>query len=170
MILPVSWLQIYCRSIPVEIRESCLFCWKQQKFLWFAEPFAACESSPCENGATCLDVAVDTFLCLCRGGYFGLTCSESECFSCFVSRKSWWGKKFSLALVFQHWISKKIMAKLCSPTLMNTNILGMGSKMSGIFHSGIWRHFTCIFRLFWCNILCISEHLQLWRCASCHLW
>ncbi len=47
-----------------------------------AHSLVTCESLPCENGATCLEAANnDTFVCLCRDGYFGLTCSESM---------SWW--------------------------------------------------------------------------------
>ncbi len=37
-----------------------------------------CESYPCSNGATCVDVNVDTFICVCRGGFFGVTCENSE--------------------------------------------------------------------------------------------
>ncbi len=41
-------------------------------------PWDSCVSSPCENGATCVDVNVDRFICVCRDGYFGVTCGESE--------------------------------------------------------------------------------------------
>ena len=27
---------------------------------------------------TCIDVNVDTFICMCRDGYFGVACSESK--------------------------------------------------------------------------------------------
>ncbi len=37
-----------------------------------------CKSSPCTNGSTCVDVNVDTFICVCRGGFFGVTCENSE--------------------------------------------------------------------------------------------
>ena len=44
----------------------------------------ACSSSPCINGATCVDVNVDTFICVCRGGFFGVTCENSEyCYTFF---------------------------------------------------------------------------------------
>ena len=43
----------------------------------FSAPWVACESSPCDNGATCVDVSVDTFICVCRDGYFGVECSDS---------------------------------------------------------------------------------------------
>ena len=48
----------------------------------FVGPFEACSSSPCENGGTCVDINVDTFVCVCRGGYFGTNCGESECAHC----------------------------------------------------------------------------------------
>ncbi len=38
----------------------------------------SCESSPCTNGATCVDVNIDAFICVCRGGFFGVTCENSE--------------------------------------------------------------------------------------------
>ena len=38
----------------------------------------ACSSSPCSNGGSCIDVNVDTFVCLCRDGFFGATCYESK--------------------------------------------------------------------------------------------
>ncbi len=41
-------------------------------------PGNSCESSPCMNGATCVDVNVDTFICVCRDGFFGITC-ENTC-------------------------------------------------------------------------------------------
>ena len=43
-----------------------------------SEPWTACESSPCENGATCIDVNVDTFICMCRDRFFDTTCSSSK--------------------------------------------------------------------------------------------
>ena len=42
------------------------------------EPLYACSSSPCENGGTCLDVNIDIFVCMCRDGFFRVTCSESK--------------------------------------------------------------------------------------------
>ena len=45
-------------------------------------PFEACSSSPCENSGTCVDVNVDTFVCVCRDGYFGTNCGESEFVHC----------------------------------------------------------------------------------------
>ena len=36
-----------------------------------------CESSPCENGATCQD-EIDSFTCQCAEGYTGVTCSEGK--------------------------------------------------------------------------------------------
>ena len=44
----------------------------------FSAPWTACDSSPCDNGATCVDVNVDTFNCVCRDGFFGVSCSESN--------------------------------------------------------------------------------------------
>ena len=43
-----------------------------------AEPWEACLSSPCDNAATCIDVNVDTFICMCRDGFFGLMCENSK--------------------------------------------------------------------------------------------
>ena len=43
----------------------------------FLEPWVACASSPCENGGSCIDVNVDTFVCMCRDGYYGDTCQYS---------------------------------------------------------------------------------------------
>ena len=40
-------------------------------------PWTACTSSPCGNYGTCLDVNVDTFICMCRDGYYGETCENS---------------------------------------------------------------------------------------------
>ena len=54
---------------------------------WILAPWVACESSPCDNGATCVDVNVDTFICVCRDGFFGVTCSESNCFWLFIISK-----------------------------------------------------------------------------------
>ncbi len=47
-----------------------------------------CSSSPCNNGATCVDVNVDTFICVCRGGFFGVTCENSE--YCYILRSILW--------------------------------------------------------------------------------
>ena len=41
-------------------------------------PWVACVSSPCDNGVTCVDVNIDTFVCLCRDGYYGETCQYSK--------------------------------------------------------------------------------------------
>ena len=41
-------------------------------------PFDACSSTPCTNGGSCIDVNVDTFICLCRDGYFGTDCGQSK--------------------------------------------------------------------------------------------
>ena len=38
----------------------------------------ACTSDPCENGATCVDVNVDTFVSVCRDGFFGVSCGDSK--------------------------------------------------------------------------------------------
>ena len=43
-----------------------------------SEPWVTCVSSPCDNGGTCIDVNVDTFICMCRDGFFGTVCSESK--------------------------------------------------------------------------------------------
>ena len=43
----------------------------------FIEPWETCLSSPCHISATCLDVNVDTFVCICADSYFGVTCSNS---------------------------------------------------------------------------------------------
>ena len=43
----------------------------------FSAPWVTCQNSPCDNGATCVDVNVDTFICVCRDGYFGVDCSDS---------------------------------------------------------------------------------------------
>ena len=47
-------------------------------FMVKGDPLNSCESSPCTNGATCVDVNTDTFICVCRGGFFGVTCENSE--------------------------------------------------------------------------------------------
>ena len=44
----------------------------------FAAPWVACESSPCDNGGTCVDVNVDTFICVCKDDHFGITCNQSK--------------------------------------------------------------------------------------------
>ena len=48
----------------------------------------ACLSSPCDNGATGIDVNVDTFICMCKDGYFGVTCLESK-YQCHNQRPCW---------------------------------------------------------------------------------
>ena len=40
-------------------------------------PWVACSSSPCKNGGTCVDVNVDTFICMCRDRFFGTNCGQS---------------------------------------------------------------------------------------------
>ena len=45
---------------------------------YFVVPWVACASSPCDNGGTCVDVNVDTFICMCRDGYFGDTCQYGK--------------------------------------------------------------------------------------------
>ncbi len=37
-----------------------------------------CSSSPCTNNSTCVDMKSETFLCLCRAGFFGETCGKSK--------------------------------------------------------------------------------------------
>ena len=44
----------------------------------FSVPWVACASSPCDNEGTCVDVNVDTFVCMCRDGYFGETCQYGQ--------------------------------------------------------------------------------------------
>ncbi len=44
-----------------------------------------CSSSPCSNGATCVNVNADTFICVCRGGFFGVTCDNSE--YCYIDKE-----------------------------------------------------------------------------------
>ena len=44
----------------------------------FSVPWDSCTSSPCDNGGTCIDVNVDTFICTCRDGYFGVACGDSK--------------------------------------------------------------------------------------------
>ena len=39
-------------------------------YVLFSEPWVACLSSPCDNGGTCIDVNVDTYVCMCRDGFF----------------------------------------------------------------------------------------------------
>ena len=51
-----------------------------RNFSFHEGEWTAGESSPSDNGATCIDVNVDTFICLCRDGYFGVSCSESRFF------------------------------------------------------------------------------------------
>ena len=46
--------------------------------IYFAVPWVACASSPCSNGGTCVDVNVDTFICMCRDGYYGETCQYGK--------------------------------------------------------------------------------------------
>ena len=43
-------------------------------------PWDACNSFPCRNGATCIDVNVDTFVCMCRDGFFGIQCEQGKCY------------------------------------------------------------------------------------------
>ena len=43
-----------------------------------SEPWVACVSSPCDNGGSCIDVNVDTFICMCRTGYYGDMCQYSK--------------------------------------------------------------------------------------------
>ena len=43
-----------------------------------AVPWVACASSPCDNEGSCIDVNVDTFICMCRDGYFGETCQYGK--------------------------------------------------------------------------------------------
>ena len=45
---------------------------------YFSVPWTACLSSPCDNGATCTDVNVDTFICSCRDGFFGTEYDQSK--------------------------------------------------------------------------------------------
>ena len=45
---------------------------------YFVAPWVACVSSPCDNGGTCVDVNVDTFVCACRNGYYGETCQHCK--------------------------------------------------------------------------------------------
>ena len=55
----------------------------------FSVPWEACMSSPCDNGGSCIDVNVDTFICMCRDGYFGITCGESTLLTLlFVTNKT----------------------------------------------------------------------------------
>ena len=44
----------------------------------FTVPWVACASSPCNNDGSCIDVNVNTYICMCRDGYFGVNCGESE--------------------------------------------------------------------------------------------
>ena len=46
-----------------------------------AEIIDECESSPCENGGTCVD-AVLAFTCECADGYEGPHCNEQSILSC----------------------------------------------------------------------------------------
>ena len=41
-------------------------------------PYQSCDSAPCQNGGTCVSANVDVFICMCRDGYFGVTCEQSE--------------------------------------------------------------------------------------------
>ena len=55
-------------------------------FLWFTKtvisaPEEACSSSPCDNSSTCVNVNVDTFVWMCRDGYYGSTCQRSMYYS-----------------------------------------------------------------------------------------
>ncbi len=38
----------------------------------------ACLSSSCENGASCVIVNVDKFICVCKDGFSGVTCGDSD--------------------------------------------------------------------------------------------
>ena len=64
------------------------FCFVSLKITTWTFPaqWTACKCSPCENGATCVDVNVDTFICVCSDGFFGVRCSNSKC--CDVSQRS----------------------------------------------------------------------------------
>ena len=44
----------------------------------FPAPMDACSSSPCNNGGTCIDVNVDTFIFTCRDDDYGNTCQHSK--------------------------------------------------------------------------------------------
>lgn len=37
-----------------------------------------CESTPCQNGGTCVD-ALDSYTCTCVVGYTGLSCEAGTC-------------------------------------------------------------------------------------------
>ena len=52
--------------------------WNAFLFFLCSGPWIACQSSPCNNNATCIDVNVDTFICACTTGYFGVTCTDSK--------------------------------------------------------------------------------------------
>ena len=40
----------------------------------YSVPLEACSSSPCQKGGSCINVNVDTYVCMCRDGFFGITC------------------------------------------------------------------------------------------------
>ena len=37
-----------------------------------------CNSSPCANGGSCMDINIDVFVCLCGDGFFRVMCDESK--------------------------------------------------------------------------------------------
>ena len=41
----------------------------------------ACDSAPCLNNGSCIEVSDVNFVCACRDGFYGITCEQSEFFS-----------------------------------------------------------------------------------------
>ena len=44
-------------------------------------PEQACDSAPCLNNGSCIEVSDVSFVCACRDGFYGITCEQSELFS-----------------------------------------------------------------------------------------
>ena len=71
-----EWLKKFAQIDETFLRMCAAFITIPAKY--FTAPWVDCASSPCSNGGTCVDVNVDTFVCMCRDGYFGTDCGESE--------------------------------------------------------------------------------------------
>lgn len=48
------------------------------KFFVFVAKNSTCDSGPCENGGTCVGGGGEAFTCICKDGWEGPTCEQSE--------------------------------------------------------------------------------------------
>ena len=46
----------------------------------FIKELQACDSAPCLNNGSCIEVNDVNFVCACRDGFYGVTCEQSEYF------------------------------------------------------------------------------------------